>query len=40
MVSEAVSLFQWSRLVTILRVVIVLVVAFDVPSRHIRHALL
>ncbi len=40
LISEAVSLFQWSRLATILLVVIALVVAFDALSRRIRRALL
>jgi len=40
LISEAVSLFQWSRLATILLVVIALVVAFDAISRRIRQALL
>jgi phosphonate transport system permease protein len=40
LISEAVSLFQWGRLATILLVVIALVVAFDAMSRRIRQALL
>lgn len=40
LISEAVSLFQWSRLATILLVVVALVVAFDALSRRIREALL
>lgn len=40
LISEAVSLFQWSRLATLLLVVIVLVMAFDAVSRRIRKALL
>jgi phosphonate ABC transporter permease subunit PhnE len=40
LISEAVSLFQWSRLATILIVVIALVVTFDALSRRIRQALL
>ena len=40
LISEAVSLFQWSRLATILLVVIVLVTSFDALSRRIRNALL
>lgn len=40
LISEAVSLFQWSRLATILLVVIALVVVFDTLSRRIRQALL
>jgi phosphonate transport system permease protein len=40
LISEAVSLFQWSRLSTLLIVVVVLVMAFDALSRRIREALL
>ena len=40
LISEAVSLFQWSRLATLLLVVVALVMAFDAVSRRIRHALL
>ncbi len=40
LISEAVSLFQWSRLATLLLVVIALVMAFDALSRRIRAALL
>ncbi len=40
LISEAVSLFQWSRLATILLVVIALVGAFDALSRRLREALL
>lgn len=40
LISEAVSLFQWSRLATLLIVVVALVVAFDAFSRRIRGALL
>jgi phosphonate ABC transporter permease subunit PhnE len=40
LISEAVSLFQWSRLATILIVVVALVVTFDAVSRRIRQALL
>jgi phosphonate ABC transporter permease subunit PhnE len=40
LISEAVSLFQWSRLATILIVVVALVVIFDAVSRRIRQALL
>jgi phosphonate transport system permease protein len=40
LISEAVSLFQWSRLATILIVVVALVMAFDTLSRRIREALL
>lgn len=40
LISEAVSLFQWSRLATIILVVVALVMAFDTVSRRIRKALL
>ncbi|CAN7397417.1 MULTISPECIES: phosphonate ABC transporter, permease protein PhnE [unclassified Variovorax] len=40
LISEAASLFQWSRLATILLIVIALVTAFDLLSRRIRQALL
>jgi len=40
LISEAVSLFQWSRLATILMVVSALVTLFDALSRRIRQALL
>ncbi len=40
LISEAVSLFQWSRLATILLVVIAMVILFDAISRRIRQALL
>lgn len=40
LISEATSLFQWSRLATILLVVIAMVVVFDALSRRIRQALL
>jgi phosphonate transport system permease protein len=40
LISEAVSLFQWSRLATIILVVVALVMAFDALSRRIRKALL
>lgn len=39
LISEAVSLFQWSRLATVLLVVVALVVGFDALSRRIRQAL-
>ncbi len=39
LISEAVSLFQWSRLATILLVVIALVTLFDAFSRRVRQAL-
>jgi phosphonate transport system permease protein len=39
LISEAVSLFQWSRLATLLIVVVALVMAFDALSRRIREAL-
>jgi phosphonate ABC transporter permease subunit PhnE len=37
LVSEAVSLFQWERLATILLAIVGLVIAFDTLSRKIRH---
>ena len=40
LVSEAVSLFQWGRLATVLMVIVLLVVAFDALSRKIRAAVL
>jgi phosphonate transport system permease protein len=40
LISEAVSLFQWSRLASILLVVVALVTVFDALSRRIRQALL
>jgi len=40
LISEAVSLFQWGRLSTILIVLVVLVMTFDAISRRIRQALL
>lgn len=40
LISEAVSLFQWSRLATLLLVVVALVGLFDAASRRIRQALL
>ena len=40
LISEAVSLFQWGRLSTILIVVVALVTMFDALSRRIREALL
>ena len=39
LISEAVSLFQWSRLATLLIVVVALVMVFDAVSRRIREAL-
>lgn len=39
LISEAISLFQWSRLATLLIVVVLLVTAFDALSRRIRAAL-
>ena len=39
LISEAVSLFQWSRLATLLTVVIALVALFDGLSRRLREAL-
>ena len=40
LVSEAISLFQWSRLATILIVIIAMVMAFDSLSRVVRNRLL
>jgi phosphonate transport system permease protein len=40
LISEAVSLFQWGRLATLLCVVVALVMLFDALSRRIRQALL
>ena len=40
LISEAVSLFQWGRLATVLLVVVAMVTAFDALSRRIRKALL
>ncbi len=40
LVSEAISLFQWSRLATILIVIIAMVTAFDSLSRTVRSRLL
>ena len=40
LISEAVSLFQWGRLSTLLLVVIAMVMAFDAMSRRIRARLL
>lgn len=40
LISEATSLFQWSRLATLLLVVTALVVSFDALSRRIRQSLL
>ena len=37
LISEAVSLFQWGRLATILLAIVALVAAFDALSRKIRH---
>lgn len=39
LISEAVSLFQWDRLATILLVVVALVALFDSASRRVREAL-
>jgi phosphonate ABC transporter permease subunit PhnE len=39
LISEAVSLFQWARLATILLVLVALVMGFDAVSRRIRSAL-
>jgi phosphonate transport system permease protein len=40
LISEAVALFQWGRLSSILIVVVLMVTAFDAISRRIRTALL
>jgi phosphonate ABC transporter permease subunit PhnE len=40
LVSEAVSLFQWGRLSTLLIAIVLMVIAFDALSRRIRQALL
>ncbi len=40
LVSEAVSLFQWGRLATLLIAIVLMVVAFDALSRKVRAALL
>ncbi|MNS93773.1 Phosphate-import permease protein PhnE [compost metagenome] len=40
LISEAVSLFHWSRLATILLIVVALVTAFDALSRRIRQGLI
>jgi phosphonate ABC transporter permease subunit PhnE len=40
LVSEAVSLFQWGRLATLLIAIVLMVVAFDALSRRVRAALL
>ncbi|MBL8525887.1 MAG: phosphonate ABC transporter, permease protein PhnE [Betaproteobacteria bacterium] len=40
LVSEAVSLFQWGRLATLLIAIVLMVVAFDALSRRIRAAVL
>jgi phosphonate transport system permease protein len=40
LISEAVSLFQWSRLATLLLVVVAMVAAFDALSRRLRKHLL
>ena len=40
LVSEAISLFQWSRLATILLIIIAMVMAFDSLSRAVRNRLL
>lgn len=39
LISEAISLFQWGRLATILCVIVILVSGFDALSRRIRRAL-
>lgn len=40
LISEAISLFQWGRLSTVLIVIVVLVSSFDALSRRIRRALI
>ena len=40
LVSEAVSLFQWGRLATLLIAIVLMVIAFDSLSRRIRQALI
>lgn len=40
LVSEAVSLFQWGRLSTLLIAIVLMVVAFDALSRRVRQAVL
>jgi ABC-type phosphate/phosphonate transport system permease subunit len=40
LVSEAVSLFQWGRLATLLIAIVLMVVAFDALSRRIRASIL
>jgi ABC-type phosphate/phosphonate transport system permease subunit len=40
LVSEAVSLFQWGRLSTLLIAIVLMVIAFDVLSRRIRQSLI
>ena len=40
LVSEAVSLFQWGRLATLLMAIVLMVVAFDALSRKIRASVL
>lgn len=40
LITEATSLFQWGRLVTVLIVIVILVSSFDALSRRIREALL
>jgi phosphonate ABC transporter permease subunit PhnE len=40
LVSEAVSLFQWGRLATLLIAIVLMVVAFDALSRRIRESVL
>ena len=40
LVSEAVSLFQWGRLATLLIAIVLMVVVFDTLSRRVRQALL
>ena len=40
LVSEAVSLFQWGRLSTVMLTIVVMVALFDTISRRIRHDLI
>ncbi len=40
LVSEAVSLFQWGRLATVMLTIVIMVALFDTVSRRIRHDLI
>ena len=40
LVSEAVSLFQWGRLATVMLTIVAMVALFDTISRRIRHDLI